>query len=90
MLLIGLIITMSVVIQPPSPGTIDNLKQRTIDSTYNKVFNGHRIKYGINDIIKLLNKIDEDTNIPEGIRFAWGDGLLSLSAAKEAVHNIGT
>ena len=81
---------MAVAIQPPSWNSIDRLSRTVIKHMYDKYYEQHLIKYRVEDIIKLLNKIGLNENIPDNMRFAWGDGLLSLSATKQAVHDIGT
>ena len=77
----------------PTTRTKYNNRDRIIQSLFNKhiTIEGTRydIKYNAADIIDLLNLLGQHRDIPEDIRFAWGDSILSLAAAKDGVHKIG-
>ena len=85
---IGLIIYIAVVVQPPNAKTIDRLHSYIIVSMYTKTYNNVAIRYTLDDVIMLLNKTGMNDMIPESMRFDWGCALLSLSSAKQAVTDI--
>ena len=73
----------------PSQSAIRYLGRSVIQSLFHKQYQGNKIKYNKEDIIQLLNFIGTRIEGIYDMKFNWGDAVLSLSAPKQALHDIG-
>ena len=75
----------------PHRNTITNLKNTVIDRLFNKIDyrDGRIVKYNIDDIVDVLNKIGQHHHIPEQLRLPWGDAIRSINSLKNGLHQIG-
>ena len=75
----------------PHRNNITRLKDTVINRLFNKIDNndGRIVKYDIDDIVNVLNKIGVHSNIPEELRMPWGDAIRSIQSTQNGLQQIG-
>ena len=83
---------------PPNPINQNNIKRPSQNQIYalgrnikNRMFyqrgnDGRIIKYGSEDIIRLLNYVSNQNEIPQSVRIPWGDTVRSSKSQKAAMR----
>ena len=75
-------------VKPPTITTIGCLGRSVVNSLFNKIFDGHNIKYRKQDRIALLNHIGNNNNMIPELKRHWEDTLLASFSSKEAVQDM--